>query len=305
MPGIDLLSELHGFRLQSAVGIELAARRRGGLDEDELAAPFRLARQQIVDRADAIEDALGVVEALDADGDTRVCGQREPLPHGVPAFAHRSLIGKRGRRPFDRDRIGPDQRLMTAERDRGMLAIDAALHEAVGRLDEIVAVELRVEAEDRAAEQPVDDLLAPRADAEGLGVRPGDVPEGDDGGLRQPLADHARQQREVIVLHEHDRRIGRGFRDDGVGEALVDRDVMRPVAFAKCRPDEGDVAERPEPFVGEAVIVAVLLLVGEPDAPQRIGRARRRHAQAVVAVDGLAVGTAASRERSRCRRRRA
>ena len=40
-------------------------------------------------------------------------------------------------------------------RDRGLLAIDPALDEAVGRLEEVVAVELRVKAEDRAAEQPV------------------------------------------------------------------------------------------------------------------------------------------------------
>ena len=45
----------------------------------------------------------------------------------------------------------------------------------------------------------------PGADAECLGVRPGDVPEGDDGGARQALPNHARQQSEVIVLHEDDR----------------------------------------------------------------------------------------------------
>ena len=42
-------------------------------------------------------------------------------------------------------------------------------------------------------DRPVDDLLAPRANAERLGVGPGDVPEGDDGRLGQAVADHARQ----------------------------------------------------------------------------------------------------------------
>ena len=72
-------------------------------------------------------------------------------------------------------------------------------------VEEVVAVELGVEAEHGAAEQAVDDLLPPGTDAEGFGVRPGNVPEGDDGRLGQSLPHHAGQQREVVVLHEHDR----------------------------------------------------------------------------------------------------
>ena len=83
---------------------------------------------------------------------------------------------------------------VTAERDRRVLAVDAAFHEMVDGFDEVVAVELRVEAQDRASEQAVNDLLLPRANAEGLGVRPGDVPEGDDGRLRQLFADQLGQQ---------------------------------------------------------------------------------------------------------------
>ena len=39
---------------------------------------------------------------------------------------------------------------------------------------------------------------------------------------RGSLAHHARQQREVIVLHQHDRVVGVRFGDHRVGEALVD-----------------------------------------------------------------------------------
>ena len=75
------------------------------------------------------------------------------------------------------------------------LAVDARFEEAVDRVEEVVAVELRVKAEDRwsRAARP-GARLAPRADAERLGVGPGDVPEGDDRRARQPLADHARQR---------------------------------------------------------------------------------------------------------------
>ena len=43
-------------------------------------------------------------------------------------------------------------------------------------------------------EQPVEQLVAPRADAEALRVRPGDVPEGEDRRAGQALADHPRQR---------------------------------------------------------------------------------------------------------------
>ena len=153
-------------------------------------------------------------------------------------------------------------------------------------------MEAGVEAQDRRAEQPVDDLLAPGADRERLRVRPGNVPEGDDRGARQPLADHARRHREVIVLHQHDRVLALRLLHHGVGEAAVDRDVMVEIALAEDRPHEGDMAQRPQPLVGEAVVIAVLLLLAEPDAAQRIGGIVGRHRDAVVAVDALAVGRA-------------
>ena len=72
------------------------------------------------------------------------------------------------------------------------LAVDARLHEAVDGLEEVVDVELRVEAYDIGAEEAVEQLDTPRADRECLRIRPRDVPERDDGRLGQALADHAR-----------------------------------------------------------------------------------------------------------------
>ena len=62
----------------------------------------------------------------------------------------------------------------------------------------------------------------------------------------------------------------------------------------KFGPHEGHVAERPQALVGEAVIVAVLLLVAQPDAAQDVARMFRRHADAVEPVDGFPVGGAAA-----------
>src|SRR5437879_9079867 len=96
-----------------------------------------------------------------------------------------------------------DLREMAAMGDRRRFALDARFEIAVDGLDEILAMEARMEAEDRAAEQAVEQLLAPGADAERLGVRPRNVPEGDDRGLGQPLVNQPRQQRNMIILHEH------------------------------------------------------------------------------------------------------
>ena len=73
------------------------------------------------------------------------------------------------------------------------------------------------------------------------------------------LADHRRQQREVVVLHQHDRVVAARLGDHGVGEALVDAAVALPVGLAEHRPHMGDMAQRPHAFVGEAVVVALLL----------------------------------------------
>ena len=94
-------------------------------------------------------------------------------------------------------------------------------------------MELGVEAEDAAAEQPGEELVAPGADPEPLRVGPRDVPERDHRGPGQPLADHPRQQREVVVLDEDDRVVGVHLLADRVGELPVHRLVVAPVLAAE------------------------------------------------------------------------
>ena len=53
---------------------------------------------------------------------------------------------------------------------------------------------------------------------------------------------HARQKREVVVLHEHDRVVLGRLLHHGVGEALIHGDIVLPVALAENRPDESDMA---------------------------------------------------------------
>ena len=293
-PPVDPLDDgVDAVRDRLVLGNRRAA-GRGELDEREDALVLGMRFEQPLDRQQALLDALRVVEPIDADADPRVGAQPELGEELLAALRRR----RRGLRPavgpVDRDRVRAHQRAHAAVDDGVELAVDARFEEPVHGVEEVVAVELRVEAEDAAAQQAVEHGLGPRADPQPLEVGPGDVPEGDDRGLRQLLADHPRRQREVIVLHEDDRVVGVDFLDGGLGELAVHRLVLRPVLRAEYRPRVRDVTQRPQAFVGEAVVVAALFLLGQPDAAQQIGVLSRRHVNVIARVDGLAIGRAAA-----------
>jgi ferredoxin len=67
-----------------------------------------------------------------------------------------------------------------------------------------------------------------------------------------------------------------------------------PIRFPERRAHEDDVTQWPQPFVREAVVVAVLLLVAEPEAPQGVARRRRRDSNAVAQIDDVAVRASAA-----------
>ena len=94
----------------------------------------------------------------------------------------------------------------------------------------------------------------------------------------------------MVVLHQHNRILGLGLAHHGLGELAVDRDVLRPVAGAENRAHVGNVAQRPEPFIGKAVIVTSLFLGREPDAAYLVGGLLRWHGHAVVLVNHVVVG---------------
>ncbi len=227
------------------------------------------------------------------------------LDDAPTALRHRRLpVGPR-RRPLDRNRERLDARPVPAVRDRRVFVADARFEVAIDRIDEVAAMVLRMEAEDRAAEQSFEDLLAPRANAERFRIRPWNVPERDDRRLRQPLVNEARQQREVIVLDEHDRVVGLRLRTDGLREALVHVHVLLPVAGTEDGPHMRDVTERPQAFVGESVVIPALLFLGEPDATQRVRRIVGRHVDAILARRRLPCPPYRCRARSTCQSRRA
>ena len=170
--------------------------------------------------------------------------------------------------------------LVRSARHGEALVVDARLDEAIDSLEKIVTVQLHVEPEQIAAEQTVEDLFLPRANAECFAVGPRDVPEVADDGIGTAPLDDPRQQREVIVLHEDDRRRAFDLVEHGLRKLRVDARILLPVRCVEDGSGVGDMAERPQRAVREAVVVPLLFFMRQPDAAQRVRRLVRRNGEA-------------------------
>ena len=187
----------------------------------------------------------------------------------TPAAARCALRSPHADRSDDASRskatltgIGPNGGDVSVAADGHVLAIGARLEDAVDGVEEIIAVQRNVEADEVGAQQARRASLACQGQmpkASGLGQ-----------GMCQKMATRAsgraaltmpRQQGEVIVLHKDDgaRRCLPSRRSKRVGELAVDALVALPVGGAEDGARVRDVAERPQAFVGEAVVVADFL----------------------------------------------
>ena len=121
------------------------------------------------------------------------------------------------------------------------------------------------------AQQPVNEFTLPWANPEDFGVWPGDMPENRDAGVWANFLNHARNQCQVIVLRQENRRIHvRHFLQNSIGKPLVNPLVLQPVLGAKNRPGVRDVAERPKALVRKTIVVAQFLFSCEPQAFQKV-----------------------------------
>ena len=269
---------------------DAGAGRRRDLNEGEPADPFRLHLQQAFDRTQPLLDPLGVIEPVHTDADRVTGRQAVALPHVLAALLDGLAHQGRGRWPLDRDRVTLDRGRLAPIRDGEHLPIHPRFQQAIDGVHEVVAVEPGVEPENAAAQHAVEQLLAPRADGERFRIRPGNVPERDDRGRRQRLLDHPGQQGEMVVLDKHDGIGGLRLVDHGARERPVHPDVLLPVRRPEDGAHVGDVTQRPQSLVCEAIVVAGFLVLAQPDAAELIRRLLRRHAHAVVGIHDVPVG---------------
>src|SRR6266436_324253 len=169
---VDVADRGVHFRVDLLVARDARAARRRKLDDDEPLPVLGTALEEAPDGADALRQALGVVEALDANAQ-ELARDPEPAQESLAGDARR--VGHEFWRHADRKRL--DQGRALPARDGELLPLDPRLEGPLGRLEEVVAVVLGVEAHQVGPEHAEQELLLPRADAEGLRVRPRDMPE--------------------------------------------------------------------------------------------------------------------------------
>src|SRR5882757_1409664 len=86
----------------------------------------------------------------------------------------------------------------------------------------------------------------------------------------------------------------RHFFRDCIGESSIHLVVVFPVRGAKCRASMGHMTERPQTFIGKAVVISFLFFRAEPDATERIARIVWRNLQPVMTVYGFSVSISAA-----------
>ena len=113
----------------------------------------------------------------------------------------------------------------------------------------------QVEAQQVVAEQAVEQFFLPGEGAERFAVGPRDMPELRHDELGILLLEHAGQKSEMVVLNEDEGRVAAGLFQNGIGEELIGEPVALPILEAEYRLVESHVAERPEAFIGQPVVV--------------------------------------------------
>ena len=123
-----------------------------------------------------------------------------------------------------------------------MLPIDARFQRAVNGIQEVIAMELDMKGDEVRPQHSVKEFPLPRADAEGFGVRPWDVPEEANPGIWPPFFYQPGEEGKVVILNQDE-----GFIDAlelfqaRLREFLIDPLIMFPIIYAKGRTGMGDM----------------------------------------------------------------
>ena len=178
-------------------------------------------KQSLV-RKEAAHDVLRQVRPVDAEDEVF----RAPLLD--------LLLLRVDRRPFrvlekrlrvHADRVVAHPHRAAFEEDGALPEIDSEPEVLLARHEEVAHVARRLESDDVGAEQPAHDRIADvlRQHRPVLRRRPRNVHEVLDAHIVAPLADHPRDQVQLVVLDEDEHGFLRalGLSDDAIGDLLV------------------------------------------------------------------------------------
>src|SRR4029077_3632733 len=241
---IDALGLLGYLLHQIAVTLDMGAARRTDLHKRKLPLVRRILLQEPFNGAEPLRDSFGVVHAIDPHAQKR--GAHTQLREKADALYMRQLQARCWsirRIGSDADRECTHPGLMAGTRHGEMLPLNAAFQRPVDSVQKIVAMRLNVEADQVRAQQAVQQLASPGTNSEGFRIWPRDMPEDGHSGIGANLLDEPRQQREMIVLHQHHRVF---FLLDllqyGLREFPVDGLIMFPIFNPESRAGMGNVA---------------------------------------------------------------
>ena len=229
-----------------------------------LPAQVRRPRQQLAERAQALRDALGVVETVHGEEDALAREALAQRGEGRPRL--RVVVEQRGellRRDADGQRV--DARRVALGDHAVHLAGQADQAQEAG--PEVLEVGVGLEGHEVRAQEAAQHLVAPGQDAQQLRGREGDVQEEPDARLGGDVAEHARQQHQVVVVDPH-RVPGLQVLEDRVAEAPVRGHVGRPQLGVVVEARREGMEERPEGLVRVALVEA-------PGQRRRAGPPRR------------------------------
>ncbi len=160
--------------------------------------------EQAFDRIEPLEDALRVVQAVDANADD-LDGR---IVETLFAKESRDLVDQPGiaRDPMDTIEIDADRRRNDPRRapsERHISLVDTGVELVANADQKVAAIALELKREQIVGEKAFHDLRSPRAHAEPIRMRPRDVPEEGRSNGWLELAEIRSEQRQVIVLDEH------------------------------------------------------------------------------------------------------
>ena len=96
----------------------------------------------------------------------------------------------------------------------------------------------------------------------------------------------------MIVLHQDQGRLGLDLVAHRCREPRVHFAVCLEVAGPEDRRDTGAMAQRPEPLIGESVVIAALLKCIQPDPAKPVLGVAQRHIDTVALVHDGSIGGA-------------
>jgi len=202
---VDPFGLLLDLRQKVMVALDVGAAGSPDLDEDEFPLIPGVFLQETFNPAEPFQDALGVIHPFHADAeifrlDPQLFQQGRTVFQGRLGFDAGILKGV-GKRHADGE--GFHQGRVSLFVDAEPFPINPGFEGPVHSVEEIVAVELGVEPDEVCSEHAVKEVLLPGTDAEGFGIRPGDVPERGDACVGPFLFQEAGQEREMIILDQH------------------------------------------------------------------------------------------------------